>query len=188
MHYHCEVYLEERPENIFETVSKIMEPYFLILPDEDDEYNPNGFWDWFVIGGRWSGAHTEMLLDQEKLKQFYKICDEKELFWVGPDRPAEVQEAKRKEEFLKLFPDFKGIIPTCRDTYRIDGYSDDIIEVEKVTEHLSCYTLILPDEVLHTEIWDGNKFCETHFDGCVKHALDERGITTGYLVTVDYHS
>ena len=88
---------------------------------------------------------------------------------------------------MKLFPDFKGIVPTCRDTYKVNGYPDDIIEVEKVNERLKCYTLVLPNEILHQEEWDGKQFRKTSFDGCVKKELDKRNITTGYLATVDYH-
>jgi len=185
MHYHGEVYFKERPKDVLKAVSKAMEPYREWFNEETDEYG--GFWDWFVIGGRWSGEHTKMKLDQEKLRDFYKVCEEKGLFWIGGEYSEEVQKVRRCEEFLRIFPDFKGLIPTCRDVYKEDGYADDIVPVEEVTPQLRCYTLILPGEVLHYKVWDGKAFRKTGFDGCVKKALDARGITTGYLVTVDYH-
>jgi len=185
MHFHCEVYFKERPKDVLKAVSKVMEPYRERFDTATDEYV--GFWDWWVIGGRWSGAHTKMKLDPEKLRTFYRVCEEKGLFWIGSENPEEVQEGKRREEFLRLFPDFKGPIPTCRNVYKEDGYSDDIAPVEEVTPQLKCYTLVLPGGVLRCEIWDGHEFRKTDFDGYVKKALEARGITTGYLVTVDYH-
>ncbi len=185
MHYHCEVYLDRLPKDVFKAVLKIMEPYRERFDEAAGDYH--GFWDWFVIGGRWSGAHTEAALDPEKIKKFYEICEEKGLFWYGAKNPKKVQEARRREEFLKLFPGFKGPIPTCRDVYKDDGYADDVVPVEEVSSRLTCYTLILPNEILHHEVWTGWGFCKTDFDGNVKKALEKRGITTGYLVTVDYH-
>jgi len=185
MHYHCEVYLERLPKDVFEAVSKVMEPYELWFDEATGERH--GFWDWFVVGGQWSGAHTIATLDPSKIEKFYKICEEKRLFWCGVKSPKKVQEAKRREEFLKLFPGFEGPIPTCRDRYKDDGYVDDVVSVGRVSPRLTCYTLILPDEVLHYKVWTGVDFCRTDFDGYVKKALEQRGITTGYLVTVDYH-
>jgi len=182
MHFHCEVYFKERPKDVLKAVSEVMRPF-------RERFNEvrSGFWDWWVIGGRFSGVHTETKLDPRKLKEFYRICKEKGLFCYGSENPEEVQKARRREEFLRLFPGFKGPIPSCRDAYKEDGYPDDVVPVEEITGRLRCYTLILSGEVLHLEVWDGNEFRKTDFDGYVKKALEMSGITTGYLVTVDYH-
>jgi len=185
VHYHCEVYFKERPKDVLKAVSRVMEPYRERIDEETDECS--GFWDWWVIGGRWSGIHTETKLDPVRLNEFYRVCNEKGLFLYGSKNPEDVQKARRAEEFLKFFPNFEGPVPTCRDVYKEDGYADDTAPVEEVTERLRCYTLILPGEVLHREVWDGKAFRETDFDGYVKKALEARGMTTGYLVTVDYH-
>jgi len=185
MHYHGEIYFKEKPKDVVKAVSKVMKPFRERIDEETDEYV--GFWDWWVIGGRWSGIHTETKLDPVKLNEFYRVCNEKGLFLYGRENQIDVQEARRTEEFLKLFPDFEGPVPTCRDPYKLDGYPDDIMPVEEVTSRLSCHTLILPGKVLRLGTRDEDWFREADFDGYVKKALEARGITTGYLVTVDYH-
>ena len=50
MHYHCEVWIPDK-RAIESRVKKAMKPF----QDWDacDESNPQGIWDWYVIGGRY---------------------------------------------------------------------------------------------------------------------------------------
>lgn len=42
-------------ESLLEDVREVMTPYWEGLETEDGESNPQGYWDWYVIGGRYSG-------------------------------------------------------------------------------------------------------------------------------------
>ena len=87
MHYHAEVYLETNED--FETqIENIMEPYYeekeVMLHTEEwtddtgklhkETYwrNPNGFLDWYQIGGRWTGEHDGY--DPEKDEANWERC------------------------------------------------------------------------------------------------------------------
>jgi hypothetical protein len=82
--------------------------------------------DWFVVGGRWSGHLTNLLLDQKKLEAFYKECEENKLFWTNGTDMKEVDQRKKVHKlFLTYFPKFKGMLPHYRDSYEHQGFEDD---------------------------------------------------------------
>jgi hypothetical protein len=48
MHFHCEIWVKNDPtDNLEEIVARLMGKH------EED----GGYWDWFVVGGRWTGVH-----------------------------------------------------------------------------------------------------------------------------------
>ena len=58
MHYHAEVWLPDLPEDktLEELITAEMAPHIESYP-EDGEGPRVGFWDWYQIGGRWTGEH-----------------------------------------------------------------------------------------------------------------------------------
>jgi hypothetical protein len=72
MHYHCEIIMP--PTYCVESaIEAIMKPFC-----EHDEDAPDAFWDWYVIGGRWSGTKMMAAYDEETLEAFNQWClDEK---------------------------------------------------------------------------------------------------------------
>ncbi|HEY6437871.1 MAG TPA: hypothetical protein VIY47_14870, partial [Ignavibacteriaceae bacterium] len=69
MHYHLEIIMPPT-DNVKEKISEILAPF-----DEDpkdDERGRNAFWDWYVIGGRYSGQHLLSKYEGEKLEAFYE--------------------------------------------------------------------------------------------------------------------
>lgn len=50
MHSHIEIIFPPNTKNINEAVEQILKPF-----DENVEENKNTFYDWYEIGGRWSG-------------------------------------------------------------------------------------------------------------------------------------
>jgi len=50
MHYYLEIIMPE-PEDVEKSVAEIMEPF----REDGDGTSGERFWDWYVIGGRWSG-------------------------------------------------------------------------------------------------------------------------------------
>lgn len=53
MHYYA-LALIPAQDGVVEAVTKVMGPWC-----EEDGENPNGWWDWWVIGGRWTGHLSE---------------------------------------------------------------------------------------------------------------------------------
>jgi hypothetical protein len=91
-----------------------------------EEYQ-NQVWDWYVIGGRWSGYITQSNLDQATYEQFSKEFRENALGFISKDNPECKQRKRAHELFMKYFPNFEGDIPIYRDPYLHDGYLDDVV-------------------------------------------------------------
>jgi hypothetical protein len=91
-----------------------------------EEYQ-NQVWDWYVIGGRWSGYITQSNLDQATYEKFLKEFRENALGFISKDNPECKQRKRAHELFMKYFPNFEGDIPIYRDPYLHDGYLDDVV-------------------------------------------------------------
>src|ERR1700689_5540903 len=64
MHYHLEVIMPPA-DDVRVAITEIMKPF-----DEGEEDSHHPFWDWWVIGGRWSG--NKLLSTVGSLDQFYE--------------------------------------------------------------------------------------------------------------------
>lgn len=203
MHYHAEIYLESL-DNLNEQLEKIMKPYNENLEVEkvtnEDGYtywdNPKSFWDWWQIGGRWTGIHDDY--DPEKDPENIEVC-----YICGGT-------GKRMDK-LGVIERIKNPSYTCNGCghYVLETetwahgeygpgkclkwptnwkqYKGDIIPVSKIKKDLECYTLIVKENVYHKKEWNGEDFIKTDFDGNVSKRLNELGIKEGYLITIDYH-
>lgn len=192
MHYHCEVWVPKKDKWRSQVVSALRG-----LEEEND-----GFYDWYVIGGRWSGEHTAWLLRAkfgDKLEKISKEFEKDFGWWTNKDN----DEAKRAKQYEEVFERHiskaewdKRPLPGWRDTYKQDGFDDDIIAIEDVPwEAFTCYTFVLPArgkeyadarKYWHSEIWNGSTHQSSQYD--VRKILAEHKLKGGYLVTVDYHS
>jgi len=183
MHYHAEVWLPESKDY----VKKIH--YALYGLHEDN----GGFYDWYVIGGRWSGEHTLWLLKKRfgarKINRINDEFDKKYGWWTNNKNPRELRQKQYAEIFGKHISaeEYCGMMPEWRDTYKDDGYSDDIIEVKKIPwKFFDCYTLLLEGgEYFQSSVWNGSTWQDTKFSA--KKMLKKRNLYKGFLVTVDYH-
>lgn len=190
MHYHAEIHVPDA-DNVQEQVEKIMAPF------RERRNNRSGFWDFWGVGGRWTGAHDGY--DPRQDPENYETCDlcdgtglrndaigqkarledssytcngctywndKKETWGYGPFGPG---------KSLKLAFDFKP-------------HAGDVVAVQDIPDDLSCYTLIAGGKVFFSKDLAGGKLIITPFGKTtVKAKLQELGITTGFLVTVDYH-
>src|SRR5882724_10014943 len=68
-----------------------------------------GLADWFVIGGRWSGAFTRALLDKEKLETVEKEFERKHGWWLGGQE--HMTEKQRRQQMKKILAQygFQGV-------------------------------------------------------------------------------
>jgi len=159
-------------------------------------HNPNGFWDWWQIGGRWTGTHTDY--DPTKDERNIEMC------WICHGTGYRNDELGQRERR-------KNPTYTCNGCGEYDSenqqwkhgpygkgrslkwptswaeYKGDILPIAEVKDDLSCYTLIVNGFTLKKEEWNGKTFVKQDFDGNVKEWLHKMNIVDGYLVTVDYH-
>lgn len=68
MHYHCEIIIPP-VKNIKSAVMMVMEPF----SDRDGEGGKHSFWDWWVIGGRWTGEKVIQRLGRDRIDKFYRL-------------------------------------------------------------------------------------------------------------------
>lgn len=164
MHYHAEIHLNDL-KDVDRQVDKILAPYSKSLE-----------WDWYQIGGRWTGAHDKY--DPESDPDNMEICDlcngagkrsDMDCSWCGGCNGCQ---GKGK----------RVVWPT-----QFKRHAGDIVPVSSIADDLDCHTLIANGKVLQIEQWNGESFIKTDFDGKVKSTLVKLGIDSGYLVTVDYH-
>jgi hypothetical protein len=136
-----------------------------------------GLADWFVIGGRWSGELTRVLLDQKKLATVQKEFEEKHGWWLGGQEHVteEQRREQMKEVFFREFPDFQDEMPFWRDQYREHGYEDDamIVTQERYDRLLKAY--------------EGQEDSDEHADLDWTPVSPEM-VGNKWLVVVDYHT
>lgn len=68
MHYHTEIIMPPTSD-VEAAVASIMAPFDENSSDEESA-SAHRFWDWYVIGGRWSGAKVQAKLGGERLSAF----------------------------------------------------------------------------------------------------------------------
>lgn len=194
----------------------------------EDKYDADGnetgekggcdWWDWWKIGGRYSGAKVEAVIGEERLKAFTELLQAKGVTVSGfragkPDLQPAGQQGVVDSLWREWFP---GMGDRCllfnhaRDQYRKDGYyPDDVCRVDAVPDGLTCERLIVAGphwreagrleakRMLAGEFWNGVEWQTTTFDGRVKAALaamradDRRRVEVAddwLVVSVDYHN
>jgi len=183
MHYHAEVWIPNLDIDVERQIEEIMIPHRENYDDETEQLS--GFWDWWQIGGRFSGSHTDYEYDPSKDERNIETCT----ICNGTGMRAD----KIGNDIRETDPEFT--CNSCNGTGRSvlwptqwAPFELDIMPVSDIKDSLKCYTLIVGDKIIHVETYcSGDGFVKTEFDGYVKSKLNELGITDGYLVTVDYH-
>lgn len=194
-HYHAEIWVPE-DKDIGGAITTILAPHEEKYDEGEDTVE--GFWDWYQIGGRWSGVHVpdyQPETDPSNIEHS-KICGGTGFRHDGVGKNARAGDPtytcngcgtyngdKKCWQHGECGPGKKVKWPS--EWRRFEG---DVLPVKNVPDDLECYTLIVNGQVFHTSEWGGDKFRDTDFDGRVMPKLQELGLTSGHLVTVDYHS
>jgi len=80
MHFHLEIIMPPT-DDVEAAVKQIMMPFCEIDSDDEDEQDNRSsyrFWDWYVIGGRWSRVKVESMLGKDRIDAFMsKLADMK---------------------------------------------------------------------------------------------------------------
>jgi hypothetical protein len=176
--------------------------------NEEESYTPT-FWDWYEVGGRWSGSHNMDGLDQALLDKFYQELKDANVTVSGVQFGKQTISPESQIPFVESVwsKHFPGKCPV------FDHYTDggDVITLaEAKTKKITCDRFIVTDNefkpqfMAQEDFWNGVNHVESKWDCTVESALAEYAEKTkGYredyakkiapqdnwlLVTVDYHS
>lgn len=181
MHFHAEIHVPKgrAPEQY---VAEILAPHEESY-DEATERS-SGFWDWYQIGGRWTGAHSpdyDPSTDPANIEQ----CEQCE----GTGRRIDaIGKAARAKDPEYTCNGCQGKGTRTKWPTEWTRFNGDITPVEKITDQLTCHTLLANNEVFQVEEWTGEEWKKNErFGGDVQAMLRSMGITDGMIVTVDYH-
>lgn len=138
--------------------------------------------DWFVIGGRWSGALSRATWAKELYAHIQKReRQEKIRIWgIGyggkPDQDAQRRLKKELERYWQEHcHEEYGDTSVDRDAYKEDGYSDDAMII---TEEI--YNALLKEYEGES---DGDHFVDLESEPLSREVIGKK-----WVVVVDYHS
>ncbi len=187
-HYHAELIFPPT-DDIEGAVEKLMKPFDENGEDEDGDRNPTAFWDFYVIGGRFSGAKVQDRFDKKRMEGFYELLKEKKVTVSSLQcGKQELQPASQIPMVDKLwsdtFPEAAGKCPLFahyNDQYGGEGVSQvDICTVAEIPDGLTCSTLIFadsedgsPEHLLLSSFWNGVTWQDTAFNGKVVDGIKE---------------
>ena len=209
MHYHCEIIMPPTDDPQRE-VDLILTPYH-----EDNSDYPYSFWDWYEIGGRWSGDKINATLDSDKLEEFkdkliaMKITTSA-VIAGKPRLQPEIQQLTVDAMWRAHFPDC-GIHQCPLFAHSGSSLPGDIALLKDTPHNLMAHRFMFagPEpfrvfSMMTTEVWNGVQHEHTTFDGTFGEALrrhhdrlvnltdEARAKYTPdddwLVVTVDYHS
>lgn len=193
MHYHCEIILPpSAAEEVENVVRQVLAP-FDEEPDEDGyRHTSSAFWDYWTIGGRWSGTHVQQRHSPERMEAFYAALRERKVTVSGLQfGKQELQPASQIPEvdalWHEMFPDsglehcplFHHSSPKNRGT--LPG---DVCRVDELGEFSTASRLIfvgphwkdegkyVPKEMLQSSFWNGVSHIDSTWDGKVASGIE----------------
>lgn len=193
MHHRLEIIMP--PTNDVEAaIESIMKPFDENGHDEDG-YTRHAFWDWYVIGGRWSGQKFLDGLDKAKLEEFNNWLTEQKVtvsgLKAGKDEisPA-TQIPKIDAKWNEMFPSANGELVACPlFKHAGDSLTGDILPLAQCKNVTAGAVIIaIPSYNFQTEkrdgpmeaalmlredIWNGVTWQKTTWDGTLASALQE---------------
>lgn len=181
MHFFAAVVIPSADRDVAGAVEAALAPYC-----QYDGENHDGWWDWFQLGGRWTGTWDETY-DPATDPANVEVCDlcagtgtrpdGAELFgaeWVASTNGCNGCHGEGTR--LKWPTDWA----TC---------AGDVITVrEALSRELAMpYTVVTPEGAWHRETWDGEGFTDVpEFHRLFREALSD--YPDGLVAVVDYHS
>lgn len=179
-----------------EAIGLAMDPYNM---NHDSEDFVDTFFDYYNIGGRWSGTHLKSKLGLKRLQIF-----ENEILQIKPglrDFPNTPEDKKRCFEIWgKHFPEVKDSCPfwgnQAPEGTNEDYHFLDITTVGELGDEVKCATFAIINcygesfkNLIHLEEWNGEDWELTGFNGVKEELLRHPSVRKDWwIVTLDYHS
>lgn len=171
MHYKGYVITKELPTE--EMLSDILEKY---RENNSDEIQPFA-WDWYQIGGRYSGKLKIKFNPEETEEKYYCFQDRNNKYFISQI----LNEIKNKENRFYEELDYLTYMGLNDYILYVDGaYTKDIIDFD-IT---NCYLVINENNLYARGLWDDNNFNENkNFDKEVEN-ID---LTNKFITVIDFH-
>ena len=188
MHAHLEIVMPPT-DDVEGSVNEIMAPFDENGEDEDGNPNDHAFWDWFVIGGRWSGAKLEAKLGKDRVDAFRKALSDRKVTVSGlrcgkqslqPASQIELVDAL----WAEMFPD-SGLSVCPLFNHSPKTVAGDVCNLSEVPDELKAERVIVAgpsfddggalrvEYMTSDSIWNGVIHVDTAWDGCLKSAISE---------------
>lgn len=201
MHYHCEIVIPP-VMNIEDAIASVMKPFNEQPEDGEGEGARHAFWDFWLIGGRWSGTKLLASFDETKLDAFYAWLKEEKITVAGLQcgkqeiSPAS-QIPKVDAKWNEMFPSSE-FLPCPIFRHSNDQYGKglsgtlpaDVQRLADIPADLKCSRVIVcknsyesksedwtgPVEaefMLVDDAWNGCNHMKVDWDGKVSTAIDQ---------------
>lgn len=174
-------------DDIEGAVKEIMKDY-----SEDSEETRFGFWDWYVIGGRFAGNKFLARFDQSRLDSFYEVLKAEKV--TVSSLTAGKQSLKPESQIPKVdalwnthFPESNGLpcplFDHSNDQYKSDSLlPDDVCRLADLPKDLTAERVMVANrwykgewgvtEMYARSLWNGVTHQDTSFDGKVATAVE----------------
>lgn len=210
MHYHLEI-LMPPTDDVPAMVAKALAEF-----DECNPENRYAFFDWYVIGGRWSGTKLQQRIGEERLSAFQNKLHSMGVtvssFRAGKPRLSpESQEGTVNALWREMCPGNGDVCPLFKNEV---SFNLDACRLDELPSGLKCEAFLYvsvddddevePKLLLRGSIFNGVNSQDTTWDGSVEKAFELLCKRIGnyrdeyrkaieprpdwLLVTVDYHS
>lgn len=182
MHFLATVLIPHDEPITDDAVSRVLAPYEERWEGDDDDAVKHGFWDWWVVGGRWTGAwapNYDPTTDPANRMQCW-LCD-----GTGKrDDPL-----GRAQRDLNPAYGCNGCESTGQALKHPPDWRPCALDERPVAEAIEfdpSYTLVTPDGAWHRETWDGTRHVEDEdWVGTYRREMSKHlGMRA---VLIDYH-
>jgi hypothetical protein len=203
MHSHLEIILPPQPDGgVEKAVEKIMQSFVY------EEGGTADWWDYWRIGGRWSGQHLISRVTPKALSDFSQVLADRKVTVSGVQfgKPT-LQPSSQIPEVDRLW---RRLVPNGGDECPLFDHAhsiQDICTINQLGRHLEADRLIICDGILRVarmvcaELYNGREVQKTTWDGYVLPFLEDQVTTPPHsypppiavtpewiAVTVDYHN
>lgn len=182
MHYHCEIIMPPT-DDVEKQLERILAPF-----SENDGDSSGAFWDWYQIGGRWSGDKAKAHLDSARVDEFVKELNRRNVTVSGiqfgkqelsPATQIPMVDALWRE----WFPD-SGIEQCPLFRHAGERLVGDVCKFSEVPKGLTCERVIIAgpeyddDETFKAEwmaqetFWNGLTHVRTDWDMTFAQAVE----------------
>ena len=205
MHYHLEVVLPAsvgRDEQaIKDAIASVLDEYNENGREENEGRNRHGFWDWYVIGGRFAGTKQMAQYDTDALRKFCEWAESVPITVAGvragkPRLEPASQIATVDAKWNEMFPREDGKLVACplfdhsNDKYGRDGSSTIEGDISRPgdSKAVKCARVIFagltyhdgqwqepfgPAFMLAEDEWNGKNHMPIRWDGTIGDALKQ---------------
>lgn len=190
MHYCLEIIMPP-VSDVEEAVRQILNPFKEGEEDEDGNLTKYSFWDWYVIGGRWSGEKLIQTLDEKQLEKFYFTLVEKGItvssFTSGKQEIAPASQTPIIDSLWReYFPEGGDVCPLFRhynDPYKDNVNYPDVMKFSEVSKDLVASRVIIAGlhwndkyvleakTMVEDSVYNGVNWVDTTWDGTLNKAI-----------------